>query len=39
VADPSGVEAYHIQVSPNSTFTDTLLAQLQDWYESYPANW
>lgn len=35
VADPSGVEAYHIQVSPNSSFTDTLVAQLTGWFESW----
>lgn len=35
VADPSGVEAYHIQVSPNPTFTDTTLAQLQGWHETW----
>ncbi|HVG18607.1 MAG TPA: hypothetical protein VNI02_06105, partial [Blastocatellia bacterium] len=35
VADPSGVEAYHIQVSPNSTFNDTIIAQLNGWYETW----
>ena len=35
VADPSGVEAYHIQVSPNPTFTDNLVAQLRGWYEMW----
>jgi hypothetical protein len=33
--DPSGVEAYHIQVSPNSTFTDTIISQLNGWYETW----
>ena len=37
VADPSGVEAYHIQVSPNPTFTDNLIAQLNGWYEMWVA--
>jgi hypothetical protein len=35
VGDPSGVEAYHIQVSPNSTFTDTIIAQLNGWFETW----
>jgi hypothetical protein len=35
VADASGVEAYHLQVSPNSNFTDTIIAQLNGWYETW----
>ena len=35
VADPSGVEAYHIQVSPNPNFTDNIIAQLNGWYEMW----
>ncbi len=34
-ADPSGVEAYHLQVSPNSSFTDNFLAQINGWYETW----
>ncbi|HXG67715.1 MAG TPA: hypothetical protein VNO70_21615, partial [Blastocatellia bacterium] len=35
VADPSGVEAYHIQVSPNPTFTSDTVAQLSGWHETW----
>lgn len=31
--DPSGIEAYHIQISPNSTFTNDINAELTGWAE------
>ncbi len=34
-SDPSGVEAYHIQVSPNPAFSDTIIAELDGWYETW----
>ena len=34
-SDPSGVEAYHIQVSPNPAFSDTIIAELNGWFETW----
>jgi hypothetical protein len=33
VADPSGIAAYHIQLSPNPEFNNTFQAELDGWYE------
>lgn len=35
VVDASGIEAYHVQVSPNPTFTNNLQAELDGWFEQW----
>jgi hypothetical protein len=35
VADPSGIAAYHLQGSPNSTFTNDMTAELNGWFEPW----
>ncbi|HEV8685786.1 MAG TPA: hypothetical protein VGQ84_00790, partial [Gaiellaceae bacterium] len=35
VADPSGIAAYHLQVSPNLTFTNDFAAELAGWFEPW----
>src|SRR5262249_22484184 len=35
VADASGIAAYHLQVSPNSQFTNTFDAELAGWFEPW----
>jgi hypothetical protein len=35
VSDPSGIAAYHVQISPNSTFTDNFDAELAGWFEPW----
>src|SRR5262249_62407738 len=36
-ADPSGIEASHLQTSPNSTFTADFDAELNGWFEPWPS--
>ncbi|MEJ7615400.1 MAG: hypothetical protein WKF30_00165 [Pyrinomonadaceae bacterium] len=35
VSDASGVEAYHIQISPNAAFADSRIARLSGWFEKW----
>ncbi len=35
VADPSGIRAYHVQVSPNPEFRNDFQAELDGWYEPW----
>ena len=35
VTDPSGIRAYHVQVSPNAEFRNDLQAEFDDWYEPW----
>ncbi|HEV8687592.1 MAG TPA: hypothetical protein VGQ84_09965 [Gaiellaceae bacterium] len=35
VADPSGIAAYHLQGSPNPTFTNDFNAELRGWFEPW----
>jgi hypothetical protein len=38
VADESGIAAYHVQLSPNPTFTNDLDAELRGWFEPWLPN-
>jgi hypothetical protein len=35
VSDPSGIAAYHVQGSPNPTFTNDITAELNGWFEHW----
>ena len=35
VSDPSGIQAYHVQISPNPDFIDDIDAELSGWFEPW----